>query len=313
MPLDTSMPAWLTQRAGDAFRQNTAGATELGQDARSTIGAFVPFLQTIQDQQQNLKTEGMKLNLASASLGIQQQAQGIEITKMKMLDQEQGAKEFPEWLKQTGGSWQKALVTPFTGTSQSGAAQVAKVQEAAWKTGITQQATDLKKQQVEIQLGAQKLKADQAAAALEEAKRNHDLIHSDKLAADAIRTKTVADFQPDVKPLADGSQLIHVSPERWQYVAAPKNGGKTQDLSTAQMIEISKSLKAANPDDPTAKIIDDALSNKVKAQLMPGAKPAPAASGKPAQSDIDYLIAHPEMADKFNAQFGKQAADQYLP
>ena len=63
------MPAWLTQRAGDAFRQNTAGATELGQDARSTIGAFVPFLQTIQDQQQNLKTEGMKLNLASASLG----------------------------------------------------------------------------------------------------------------------------------------------------------------------------------------------------------------------------------------------------
>ena len=88
MPLNTEMPAWLGARA-DAGWKNAA----------SVVNSFDPFADYIAGKQAALKIEGMKLNLGSAALGIQQQQANVDLRQMQMKDQEQGMQEFPAWLR----------------------------------------------------------------------------------------------------------------------------------------------------------------------------------------------------------------------
>jgi hypothetical protein len=133
MPLDTQMPAWLGQRA----------TWEL-QSASEAIGKFNPYMDYMAGKATHLKVQEMQLNLANGFLQQQQQEQQIGLTKMVMADKEQGIKEYPEWLRSTGGDPQKMVDTPFTGTSQSAAQQVQQTQLAAWQRTIQQQAVTAK-------------------------------------------------------------------------------------------------------------------------------------------------------------------------
>jgi DNA polymerase III alpha subunit (gram-positive type) len=149
MPLDAQMPPWLGARA-DWETKNVSDALE----------SFLPFMEYMQGKETRLQLEQMKTNLATGILN--QQAKGLDIKQqqMEIADKAQGMKEYPEWLRQTGGDWQKVLDTPFTGTSQSGSEMAQRVQQAAWQKSVQQQALDIKQQGVQNQLDIAKTKAD---------------------------------------------------------------------------------------------------------------------------------------------------------
>lgn len=147
MALDTQMPAWLGERAA-RWNANTA------------IEDFKPFTSYMRGKAMGLAIENQKLNLASGVLGLQQQEQGIELTKMKMQDQEKANEEFPAWLKETGGDWRKVLETPFTGTSMAGAEMADRVTQAAWMRQTQADAQDLRRKEIENKLEADRQKAE---------------------------------------------------------------------------------------------------------------------------------------------------------
>lgn len=163
MPLDTQMPAWLGERADAAWK-----------NAATVADNFSPFLDYLNGKRAALQVENLKLGIASNALGIQQQEQSIDITKMQMQDKEQGMQEFPAWLKETGDDWQKVLDTPFTGKSQSGAEMAQKVQQQAWNKSIQQQGVDLAKQSVQNKLDEAKQKADLETQKLAIQKEHND-------------------------------------------------------------------------------------------------------------------------------------------
>lgn len=74
--------------------------------------------------------------------------------------------------------------------------------------------------------------------------------------------------EPTVRDFPDGSKLIHVSPNRWQYV----KGEVKKDLSPNQLMDISKALKELDANDPTAAAIDEALKESALKQIKPQSK-----------------------------------------
>ncbi len=149
MPLNTEMPAWLGERADMEWK-----------NAADVADNFSPYMDYMRGEQTKIAVEGAKMNLASGILGLQQQKQQINLQQMVMQDKEQGIKEYPEWLKSTGGDPEKMLTTPFTGTSQSAAQQVQQTQLAAWQRSIQKQAVTAKLTETEAKIKIAKMSAD---------------------------------------------------------------------------------------------------------------------------------------------------------
>jgi len=156
MPLNTEMPAWLGARADWETKS-----------ANDAIDKFNPYMDYMAGKATALKVEGMKLNLASGILQQQQQEQQINLQQMVMQDKEQGIKEYPEWLRSTGGDPQKMVDTPFTGTSQSAAQQVQQTQLAAWQRTIQQQGVNAKMQDAENKVKIANIKAQSDSQRIE--------------------------------------------------------------------------------------------------------------------------------------------------
>lgn len=88
-------------------------------------------------------------------------------------------------------------------------------------------------------------------------------------------------FTPDEPiKLSDGSQLIHVSPNKWQYV---KGNNKT-DLTSEQKRNIAHELLNLNPKDPRGLTILNELADMAQNKKQPTATPQPASTNAPAQS-----------------------------
>ena len=147
------------------------------------------------------------------------------------------------------------------GTSVSGSQMVEKQKTAAWMTYTKQQAQEIQKQKTENTLEFQRQTEAQKAAQLEETKRHNQAVEAEKITGMAA---------PETKEFDDGSKLIHVSPNRWQYV----KGGATKGMSTRQLMDFSKSLKDLDPKDTTASIIDEALKSEAVQQVK-GVKGTP--------------------------------------
>ena len=253
-------PRWLQERTSHGFDL----AREAGGLAGTTIGSgiksattgenfFTVFKDAVNTAKDPFYMEKAEAFRASA-----------ELQHATTADKLQGMKEYPEWLKETGGDWQKALDVPFTGTSVSGAQMVEKQKNAAWMTYTKQQAQEIQKQKTENTLEFQRQTEAQKAAQLEETKRHN-------LAVEAEKTSMTA---PETKEFDDGSKLIHVSPNRWQYI----KGGATKGMSTSQLMAISKSLKDLDPKDATASTIDEALKSEAVQQVR-GVKGVPVKLG----------------------------------
>jgi hypothetical protein len=86
---------------------------------------------------------------------------------MVMQDKEQGIKEYPEWLKSTGGDPQKMVDTPFTGTSQFAAQQVQQTKLAALQRTIQKQAVDAKMLDAENKVKIANIKAQSDSQRIE--------------------------------------------------------------------------------------------------------------------------------------------------
>ena len=178
---------------------------------------------------------------------------GAELKHAQTADKLKGMKEYAEAKKNTPPN--QVWNTPYPGTSFSGAQAWQKDQLADWQRHNQEQAIAVKQKEAENAVE----QARQRAASLAER------IRHDK----AVETGTGM-AEPETKEFDDGSKLIHVSPNRWQYV---KDGNK-KEMSTSQLMAISKSLKDLDPKDTTASTIDEALKAKAVQQVSGKGKTA---------------------------------------
>jgi hypothetical protein len=276
-------PRWLqadakgidTQKSGELFAgligggynaltnsNNVVGQDDKGKDIHSS------FMQTLgqgimaaQDPFYMEKAEAMRAN--------------AELTHATTADKLKGMKEYPEWMKETGGDWKKVLDTPFTGTSQYASELVSRAKQNAWMRSNQEQSIEVRKQDEENKIGIQKLKVDLDRQKLDEVKKYHEgTLGIRQQNADTAQEKAdreaIGMASPETKEFADGSKLIHVSPNRWQYV----NGGATKGMSTRQLMDFSKYLKDLDPKDTTASTIDEALKSEAVQQVK-GVKGVP--------------------------------------
>jgi hypothetical protein len=121
-------------------------------------------------------------------------------------------------------------------------------------TYTKQQAQEIQKQKTENTLEFQRQTEAQKSADLDERKRHNQAVEAEK---------TTGMDNPQTKEFDDGSKLIHVSPNRWQYI----KGGVTKGMSTGQLMALSKSLTDLDPQDTTAATINESLKTEAIQQV----------------------------------------------
>jgi hypothetical protein len=211
-------PRWLSQRTSHGFDlANEAGelaGTALGSGVKSaTTGenfftVFKDAVNTARDPFYMEKAEAMRAN--------------AELTHATTADKLQGMKEYPEWLKETGGDWQKALDIPFTGTSVSGAQMVEKQKNAAWMTYTKNQAIELKKQDADNKLEIERQRIQDTKDKLEETTRH------DKEMEDLNKTKS--------QYFKSGSDIYKVNPDTQELEKVVT--GKDSKVSADDSLEL---------------------------------------------------------------------------
>jgi hypothetical protein len=284
-------PEWLQKRATFDYEENVRGGEAVAGELGSALAGGVKSAATgnnffdMFNEARGLANDPMyvpKMEALRAKADLMHQ---------QTADQLQGAKEYPEWLKQTGGDWQKMLDTPFDGTSVSGSQMVEKQKTAAWMTYTKQQAQEIQKQKTENTLEFQRQTEAQKSADLDERKRHNQAVEAEK---------TTGMDNPQTKEFDDGSKLIHVSPNRWQYV----KGGVTKGMSTGQLMALSKSLTDLDPKDTTAATINEALKAEAVQQVK-GIKSKPTKAGAlptiTTKDDFDAL----DSGDKYLGKDGQ--------
>lgn len=125
-------------------------------------------------------------------------------------------------------------------------------------------------QQLKVLSIAQQKIQSRLAAAKESAAMTAPSVLAAQIRADAtIQKAAQAEFTPgEPVTFKDGSKLIHVSPQRWQYVKA----NKVEEMSDSQMLSLAKTI-----DDKTKRDgILNALISKAEKQLAPKTEPEPA-------------------------------------
>jgi hypothetical protein len=139
-------PAWLQKRAidqsehgqwGQLIGSVAAAATQSLHGGTNFFDAFHDVLGRQQDSMFDVKQK-------SALLSVESQKAQLDMQNMQIEDQRQGAKEFPEWMRATGGDPNKMISTPFTGSSQAAAQMVEKAQQTAWMRVTQKAAVDAK-------------------------------------------------------------------------------------------------------------------------------------------------------------------------
>jgi hypothetical protein len=296
MPLNTEMPAWLGARADWETKS-----------ANDAIDKFNPYMDYMAGKATALKVEGMKLNLASGILQQQQQEQQINLQQMVMQDKEQGIKEYPEWLKSTGGDPQKMVDTPFTGTSQSAAQQVQQTQLAAWQRTIQQQGVNAKMQDAENKVKIANIKAQSDSQRIEMYGKIAEM------KANATNAGKSYEFEQLQNDWQDANTQL--SKETDPDTIATLQARITQDTDRMKKLSMF-AAQVPSKKEGTKTITRDAAGNVVKEKTeTTSGTPDAAAASKFNPEDIKWLQGKPtpERVKKFESVYGEGSADQYLP
>lgn len=130
---------------------------------------------------------------------------------------------------------------------------------------------------------------NQRAAAAIEAKQRGDVVTTtvtDKGVTETFRPApgSSQSFKPEAPiDYPNGAKLIHVSPQRWQYIAP---GGVSKEMSAEQLRAIAKDLMAKDENDPVAAQIMQKLSDEAAKQI--GTKATPSTSTATPQRVLKY-------------------------
>ena len=128
-PFSEEPPQWLQretavdwdkegEKVGGSLGTIMSGFIRAGTNDEKNTG--MNFLQAFGTGMNDAQDSMYEIKRNSALLSIESQKTKNQLQNFEVQDQIQGAKEIPEWMKQTGGDWKKILDTPFTGTSQAG-------------------------------------------------------------------------------------------------------------------------------------------------------------------------------------------------
>ena len=302
----------------DELGSALAGLFSGAEKAMDTGDKTTNFMQRFSQGYMQAQDSNFDLKKKSALLSIDSKKVELDAAHMQLDDQKQGLKEYPEWLKSTGGDWRKVLDTPFNGTSNYAAELVAKQKQQAWQRSIQEQSVQVRQQDVQNKIDTAKVKAD-----LEKSKNENWMkIHEEMVAIDQQKAAaTKAGQQFEFKDLQDDydktmqEAATEQDPDKYASLMAHK------DQTLARMKKISE-FASQVPSEKQEKITYDESGKPIKKITTTGpVKTAPATSSKqpkaamlkPTPQDVSYLAAHPELKDKFEARFGNGTADQYLP
>ena len=289
------MPALFEPSDIPAWMNPTRNILEQGRESLPIIARN--FMEAYSMAQQN-KSAAAILHVQDLKYKIQQEA-----TQIKQMDQ--ATTEVASWMRDSGGDPVWMTEHPYTGTNPMAAEQINSAQIRASqsisvtkaKEDLTQFNTRLSKLPPDARAAIQgmsddprtklptamkwtalglaeqseqiRMQNDKTAAELEAAQRGDvETTRVTSRGVESIYKPAPAGAasqmgEPTVKELPDGSKLIHVSPNRWQYV----KGENKKEMSTGQLMAISKSFKELDPNDATAKAIDEHLKTEAQSQI----------------------------------------------
>lgn len=232
-------PAWLQKRAldqsehgqwGQLLGSVAAAATQSVRGGTNFFDAYHDVLGRQQDAFYDVKQK-------SALLSLEQKNAALTMQGMQIDDQRQGMKEFPDWMRSTGGDPNKMLTTPFTGTSQTAAQMVEKAQQAAWMRTNQQKAVEAKMNDTEAKVTIAGIQADAKLEAAQISAATRQKIAELSKSADA-------GFTPRTIPMPAGAKLVQLGPKRWQYV---KGDGVNKPLTALQLQTLAGGLDDSDP------------------------------------------------------------------
>jgi len=210
-----------------------------------------------------------------AMLSLEEQKTALDIQHMTLDDKKQGMKEYPEWLKATGGDWKKMMTTPFDGTSNFAAELVAKQKQQAWMRSIQEEAANAKMTDAENRVKVAQIKAETDAQRIAAQKEISAANIKSRETIATLKKQADEGFTPREIPFGNAT-LVQLGPHRWQYVR-----GQTAKVMTP--LQLQTFANSLDPKDPKKAILLEAAENEAVQQVT-GTKPT-APSTKPATDD----------------------------
>lgn len=151
-------PEWMQHRAEVGYESALEDSKQLGQNLGMAAGSAIVAGINPKDSKQNFLSRWSSAYHEIEDPFYQGKKAQSDLQVATLKDRIQGMKEYPEWLKSTGGNAEKMLDAPFTGTSEWASSMVEQAKMQAWQRSTQRQAVEVRQQQVENQLEIAQLK-----------------------------------------------------------------------------------------------------------------------------------------------------------